>query len=178
MQEGAGKDARIIELPANLSDFRSIATSIKGEKPVAIVFNAAPSDAAKLLKSLRALSVDVPLYFDESISNSISDFREILGDVSFLKNAGFLKLSAHTDTSFVERFQKTFGNPPAAWTDYAYDLVALALFLKDKTADESRDWLKTHTYEGVSGRISFDTNGLRKAEFTIGKLTDFLKLEE
>jgi hypothetical protein len=72
----------------------------------------------------------------------------------------------------VERFTKRFNSSFQPWTDYAYDAVALALFLKDRTSDDARTWLKTNSYRGVSGDIRFDANGLRLPEFSIVPLAE------
>ena len=167
----AGERAQIIEIPAG-ADFRGLALSIKSRKPVALVFNGLPVESARLLKELKRLGVSVPLYFDDSIANSLTDFRTIMGDLSFLKDAKILNLTSHVDPGFAERYSRRFSTPPQIWTDFTYDATYLALLLKSKPSNDVREWLRTNSYTGVSGTIRFDANGLRVAEFAILPLSE------
>jgi branched-chain amino acid transport system substrate-binding protein len=172
VKSGAGSQGEIIEIPSGLTDYRGVVTALKAKHPAAVVFNGLPTECAQILKSMRDLGMKPRLYFDESISNSLSDFKAVLGDISFLLDAGFMKMAAHSDPGFIERYTKRFNSPPAQWSDYAYDVVALALKLKDMSSDDARRWLAAHTYRGVSGDIAFDQKGLRIPEFSIGRLGD------
>ncbi len=171
-KEGAGVQGEIVEIPAGLDDYRSLVTQLKAKNPAGVLFNGFPTECAKILKTMRDLKMTPSLYFDETISNSLSDFKAILGDIKYLLDASFLKMSENSDSGFIERYTKTFGSPPAQWTDYAYDSVALTLRLKDMNSDEARKWLSKNRYRGVSGDIEFDERGLRKPEFSIGRLGD------
>ena len=166
VQEGAGPRAQLLEIPSG-ADFAALALSIKARAPQALVFNGLPLETAKTIKELRRIGVAVPFYFDDSIGNSLTDFKTILGDLSALKNARTLHLTSHMDPDFVARYEKRFHTPAKIWTDYAYDAVALALKLKQTPVEEARAWLRSNSYQGVSGLIRFDAMGLRIAEFSV-----------
>ncbi|RIL12048.1 MAG: hypothetical protein DCC75_01145 [Proteobacteria bacterium] len=174
LREGAGARAEIIELPSGLTDYRSIALAILAKGPVAIAFVALPRESALTLKALRELHFTSKLYFDESVINSITDFKTILGDLSVLNSAELLKLASHVDPIFVDRYVRAFGGNSRLWADYAYDAVQLALKLKEKRPEEAREWLANNVYSGVSGEIQFDERGLRRPEYSFVPLKDYL----
>jgi branched-chain amino acid transport system substrate-binding protein len=167
VQAGVGARAELLEVPAGLTDLGAIALRAKAKNPVAIVFNGFPLDTARMLKELHRLGFTPALYFDESIANSLSDLRTVLTELSLLKGAHILTLATDTDKNFTERYQKRFGVSPKIWTDYAYDAVRLALELKDREVEDARAWLRTNTYQGVSGKIRFDATGLRVADYSV-----------
>jgi len=174
--KGAGKRCELIELPSSSEDNRALATRVASSKPAATLFVALPKDSAAFLKTLQGLNFKSKLYFDETIGNSLADYREILGNLEFLKDAGYMSVNTKIDPTFSARYKARFGVEPEPWTDYAYDSVRLTLFLKDRSPDDARKWLQGNSYQGVSGQIIFDQLGLRKPQFSFGKLSDFVKI--
>jgi branched-chain amino acid transport system substrate-binding protein len=164
---GVGARAQLIEIPPAESDLRSIALRVKAAVPTAIVFNSLPAQSAQMLVSLRSIGVNSKLYFDESLTNSLSDFAAVLGDLSFLNAAELLRMRSNRDSKFVERFESNYKIPAPQAADFTYDAVRLALLLHGMKPDEAKAWLQRETYDGVSGRIKFDGNGLRVSEYTI-----------
>jgi ABC-type branched-subunit amino acid transport system substrate-binding protein len=172
VQEGVGGSrSEIIEIPPGDTDLTSIALMIKSKGIQSVVFNAFPVEMAKVVKGLlRINSLPKNIFLDETIDNSIDDIKAVLGDdCKVLHGADRLKLSSALRSEFVAKYQKKFGLAPTSWSDYGYDAVALALFLRDKPLAEAREWLRTNSYEGMSGKIEFDAVGLRKPQFEIGK---------
>ena len=167
VKEGVGERASLIEVPAELMDFRGLALSIKRKNPTALIFNSFPLDSARLLKELFALQVKVPIYFDDSIANSLSDVKNILGDLSKLREAMILTYNTENSPLFTTRYQERFGESPRYWSDYSYDAVKLGLKLRDKDLSEAKAWLSNNVYEGVSGKITFDQVGLRLPDYSI-----------
>ena len=171
-KEGTGDRGAVLELPADTTDLRGVALAIKRDAPSALIMFSLPADTARLVKELRRINANIPLYFDESLVNSLSDVRTILGDLSALGGAKILTLQTNTDPDFLKRYGERFGTSGKIWIDYAYDAVQLALLLKDRPVDEARQWLATESYRGVSGDVRFDGKGLRVPGFSIISLSD------
>jgi ABC-type branched-subunit amino acid transport system substrate-binding protein len=166
VKEGTGGRAELIEIPAG-ADIRAIVGKVRGMNPVAVMFNALPVEAAQIIKNMREIHFAPSLYFDDSVVTGLSDYQTTLGGLESLSKELVVTLSTRSDPKFVENFTKRFNTPPQLWTDYTYDLVALALSLRHKPVEEARSWLRTNVYHGVSGDIEFDAVGLRKPVYSI-----------
>lgn len=169
VKEGLGETrAEWIELPADATDLTSFATVVRTKDLKGIVFTCFPNDIGRLLKALITMKVKLPpLFIDESIDNSLSDLKMLIGDVSMFIGSDQIRYSTRKDPEFAKRYAARFGSTPKSWTDFGYDVVALALSLKDKPVEEAREWLKNNTYHGISGDIKFDGVGLREPVFDI-----------
>lgn len=86
--------------------------------------------------------------------------------------------------SYVESYQKTYGNAPSALTSQAYDSVGILLTaIKDANTTDSekvKDQIYKTTYQGVTGEIKFDENGDVDKQFVKVTIKDgkFVKMDK
>ena len=139
-------------------------TRTEGLKPDIILALSQVKDAVIVLKDVKELNINIPLFFQS----------EALGDPSVIKNAGdaangatyitFAKSDDKAAKSFEHAYKKRFHKEPALFAPEAYDAVMLiAKGLKKigkVNAMKLHDELYTVSdYQGASGIITFDKNG-------------------
>ncbi|MEC5408622.1 branched-chain amino acid ABC transporter substrate-binding protein [Paraburkholderia sp. MPAMCS5] len=152
-------------------DFRGVLTAIKSKDAQAVFYGGVDSQAGPLRKQMTSLAVNIPL-----VGSSISTekFIQLAGNAAaqgtVSAESGQPVSALPNGRAFQERFKK-YG-PVVLYAPYTYD-ATWALIKAMKTADSTvpKDYLPAlHkiSFDGVTGKISFDENGdLRAANVTL-----------
>lgn len=160
-----GKVLLFDAIMAGESDYRSLLSKLKNYKPAAVFYGGMHTEAAKLLKQAKEIGLDSKFIFgdgcfDESLLKlSGTDGKNVY--VSFLAAPWQEVPSAK---SFVEKYQKLYGNVPP-FAPYGYDAVmVLAEGIRRAGSTDANKVITAlrapdFTIEGVTGKIKFDSNG-------------------
>lgn len=159
------------------NDFRSQLTKVKQSKAEAVVFVSYPNDVAVLLRQSKELNIRKPIYC----------LTEALDDPAVIKLAGNAAegieyiLAAKPDNEYVVRFsenyRKKYGADPPTYAAEGYDVIKLLrdiLSREDVTTSKNikNALYKIKDYQGVSGIISFDSNGDVLKPMSIKRIED------
>lgn len=173
-ESGYGGVTNIIRIPATDKDYRSVALKLKETNPDAVMIFAGSQVGSKLLLRLSDINYKPnKLYFDISLQLGLSDYKDILNDkINIMQDAKALYSVAQINSSITKTYKERFGDEEGSLTGYGYDCfnVITATYNKD-----SRKWqenISKYSGEGVTGKISFDSLGLRPPEFSIATFTN------
>ena len=163
------------------TDFRSILTKIKARKPEALfIATMAQESAYQLLRQIRELNIQVPLFGNENAGNAVSvkpDAKEVFEGLIF--GEARFDLNNPATASFVQRFEQRFhttGLPYGIWTADAYDGVRLLAKTINQCGDDVESVKKclyqVRDYPGISGTFSIDSNGDALREHGLKQVRD------
>ncbi len=163
------------------TDFRATLTKLKSSHPEALFIGVQAQDTALLiLKQLRELRIDIPIYGNETTGNAVTvhpKHKQLFEGIIFAE-VGF-DMDKDKTKDFVSRFNKKFNTktlPYGFWNADAYDgvmILAKAINECGPNKEKVRDCLaKLKDYPGVSGTISFDEFGDAKRSFVLKRVTN------
>jgi len=108
------------------TDFKTLAVRVKQASPDAVVVNSFGASVTKLIKDLRAIGIDSPIYASSGLV--ISD-----GALSLLRESDIPKLQYFTVSdpppAFVSLYQKKFGSEPHFFAFWAFQDAELFVYL-------------------------------------------------
>jgi branched-chain amino acid transport system substrate-binding protein len=147
------------------TDFSDQLRQFRDAKIDGLVLWCRPAEGALILKQMRALGLQVPVFGPSYlVSPQLIEFAGTAAEgfvaTSFLNPTG----TSQGWQDFEKNYRNRFGEYPDAYTSYAYDGVNLLITAVEKVGpDRERiaEALRQHrvdSYEGVSGRLSFDGN--------------------
>jgi branched-chain amino acid transport system substrate-binding protein len=150
------------------SDYRALATKIRGTSPDLVYFGGiVENNAAKLLKDLRAVMGDnfkfmgADAIYTQSFISDAGDAAEgayiTFGGIAPSKLTG-------KGAEWYANYKKKFNAEPEAYASYSYEAMKVALdsILRANAKDRAkiRDAMfATKDYDGILGKWSFDANG-------------------
>jgi branched-chain amino acid transport system substrate-binding protein len=153
----------VIVLDGSSLDFESIIERIGTESPRAIIIWTNPSTASNLVHVLQIAGVKALRYLSQDAS---SEMREASTSELAASDAWSIANddeSAIDRQSFSTRFRQSTGADPDRVASQTYDAMILtvnALQIAGPNRARVRDELaRTSSYDGVSGKISFDHEG-------------------
>jgi branched-chain amino acid transport system substrate-binding protein len=165
-----GYQGNIDEFVVNFGeqDIRTFALKIKALNPDAVALVITPDLMARFLKTFNELGMkNVSYYFDCDLQNGWESAIKIANPEMF-NGSKVVVVGNFNEPSFVASYTKRFGNSNILTGNVGYD--AVNLLYKNYSSDNSK-WmsniLKSNS-SGVSGKIEFDSVGVRKPEFKIG----------
>jgi len=81
--------------------------------------------------------------------------------------------------SFKDKFKQEFGYEPMIASDYAYDVITIIKEIKKLPKDKWNEAVQEVSFQGESGKISFDEMGTRASEYVLKTFKDgkFVKFE-
>lgn len=168
-------------------DFSQQIAVLKQYNPDAIIIWGLYSEAAELVKSIRAAGYSTPIYGADGLVSP--DFIKIAGKAA----EGTIVTYPFDDTRndpvtqrFIQTFQKKYGKKPDSFAAHAYDavyLMARAIEIGGLNKARIRDALaSTKDFHGVTGFISFNeyNDDPREVIFAIVENAEFkpIKLEK
>ena len=144
------------------TDLRSHALKIVGDNYDAVVFLTSPENGALTVKEILTIDPTPPFFgFDAQLQTGFADYERILGDANKLNGAKSLWLKSGSAQEFKRLFEEKYGDQPGFIADFGYDTFNV---LMDNYSHDENKWvsnIQKTDREGVSGPISFDTNGVR-----------------
>lgn len=146
------------------NDLRGYAAKIANEKYEAVVVIQSPENGALLTKEIKTVATTMPiLSYDAQLQTGFADYKRILGDTNKINGAKSMWFKSGKTDEFKKMYKEKYNNKePGFLADFAFDMINTTLnsYNKDNTK-----WIesieKTDNPEGVSGAISFDSNGVR-----------------
>ena len=164
-------------------DLRTMVLKADSKEPDAIMlFVISPSTAVNVLKQIRELGIDTPLFGSE---NAASDMALRIGGDELLEDMIFASPMYNTERmeSLKERYLAEFDNDVLDWLYVAtgYDAATVLFTAMDEVGDDPeaiRDFLdEMEGFEGVSGDITFDEFGdPSETDYGLFKIIDGTKV--
>ncbi len=149
-------------------DIRTFALKIKALNPDAVAFVITPDLMARFVKTFNELGMkNVSYYFDADLQHGFSSAIKII-DPQMLNGHKALITGNYNAPDFVEAYHKRFGNSEILTGNVGYD--AVTLLVNNYNTDNSK-WVSdiiNSNLNGVSGKIKFDSVGVREPQFKIG----------
>lgn len=151
--------------PKGTTDFAPIIKEIKASPPDAIYLPGYYDEIASALKEIQAQKLNVKLISSGGFASP--RVLETAGDaaegVVFPQPPYDPKSTDHLIESFVSAYKKKFYSEPDVYAAYAYDslkIAAKAISSCAKYPDDLRERIADISgYKGITGDISFDSNG-------------------
>lgn len=160
-------------------DFRTPLTSLRFDKPDAIVLGAFSPEQEILLRQLHEVGVgDVPV-----VNAGTFDF---ISDRTWIENRPYVS-SAAPSPEWSARFEKLYGAPPSFAEPYLYDILKILVDAYEHTSStdnlQAASWImKLKDYPTEVGPISADSEGIlwSKASYYTTKngIRTFIKFED
>lgn len=144
-------------------DIRGYATKIANENYDAVIFIQSPLSGALAAKEIITLDKTVPiLVFDAQLQSGFGEYKKVLGDINKINGAKSMWFKSGKREGFDSAFKEKYNEEPGFITDFGYDIL---LTLLEKYDGDNKKWQdniqNTNNPDGVSGSISFDSNGVR-----------------
>jgi len=146
------------------TDFNAILTSIKGKNPDLIFYGGMDVQAGPMLKQIKNLGITSKYLAGDGVQNA--ELLKLAGDAgegAYASSPGLPLDQMPGGKGFAEKYKAKYNLEIQIYAPYAYDAanVVLAAMKKADSADPAKylPVLKTITYQGVTGNITFDENG-------------------
>jgi branched-chain amino acid transport system substrate-binding protein len=171
-----------LEIDPLRPDAGSLLAYIKTKPPQAIVFWTQPEIAKQLLAAIQGNGIHAPIYFSLETAQEGSGLEPRHENTAGIKDpsgAGIYTVASALEAtplreSFARRYLAATGSLPGPVAAEAYDavrMIARAVREAGPNRARVRDHLsKTRGLEGVSGTISFDTQGNNLADVGLVRL--------
>lgn len=167
--------------PEDAIDVRSQLTRIQGLDGIeALVVVSYPRDTIMVLRQIRELGIEHPLFFQTEAVEDANVLREAAGTAEGVTYILAATPAGDPHEAFKEAYRRRHGSDPELYAAESYDIVQLiGQYLQglpeasEVTSAGLRDFLYNVTlYEGASGTISFDENGDVIKPMAIKKIED------
>ena len=161
-------EVEIQRISTTEKDMSSVALKIKESNPDSILVFMLAKDGAKLISKLKDFNaVPKQMYFDINLQFGLADYKAVLGNLNVLNGSKGLYSAAETTKDFQERYKSRFNQPESMLSGFGYDAYMTAVNTYDKDQSKWRSNMQNYKGEGVTGKISFDSIGMRPAQFKI-----------
>ena len=163
-------------------DYRAVLTTIAGGAPDLIYFGGYQAEGALLVSQKSEVGLADALFMGADSINTQGYIDSAAGDAegSYASFADFSDVDEELRNSFLKHYNERFGEPQGPFNAHAYDAAAIIIHAIDTASDLTPDGKlligrkaindairANQNYRGVSGVISFDSNG-DGARTTIG----------
>jgi len=151
------------------TDYRPELRQLTAPDPDAVVFFAYGADATLIMRQAFELGVDMAgTWFAAEMSNWTSDVADIPQVAEGIRGIEHAVSGAFYETQYLSAYRNAYGEEPlTAFGAFGYDaamLAALAINAAGSTdPDAIRDALLevSQTYQGITGNLAFDEDGMR-----------------
>ena len=163
------------------SDYRSAVAKILAANPDAVTNIFALNDGIRFIKEFNTLkgSRKISLICDANTEFAIGSYIKALGTSTF-EGCLSTNLPNITSDGFKKAYKAAYEADPAMGADWGYDAITIARSLLGKPKGEWAKDIQAISFDGVSGKVSFDETGTRPAvwEDHIFREGKFVKLGE
>jgi branched-chain amino acid transport system substrate-binding protein len=155
-------------IDSKASDYRALATKIRGQNPDMVYYGGiTQNNAGKLFKDLRSvLGPDVKLMgpdgiYEQAFIDDAGDAGE--GVYVTFGGVGASKLTGK-GADWYQAYKAKYGTEPEGYASYGYEVMKVALDAIGRAGTKDREAIRaavfaTSNYSGVLGTWSFDANG-------------------
>jgi branched-chain amino acid transport system substrate-binding protein len=157
------------------SNTKDIRTQLIKLKDTEVIFISPQTESAGdlILKQLTELNITSDLIVNDNIIKSLKLVEEHSKVLEGCIGGDFIIESNTENEAFLKKYEETYGeecpqdNICFAVYDSVY-LIAKAIEKSDNDIEKAKEYLQTTTYDGISGKISFDKNNDRaNTEYTL-----------
>ena len=153
------------QFPTDTQDFGPIVSKMQGKPIDLIMVGALPPTLGPLIKQIRAAGIEAPIAGDASL------FDPQVLSVSGGAAAGSYSYGTYLPNSddpkvkkFIADYKEAYGRVPSTFAALAYDLGNILFAAAEQAGGTDRQKLRdalasTSGYEGVTGAISYDSDG-------------------
>jgi len=155
-------------IDSKASDYRALATKIRGQNPDLVYYGGiTQNNAGKLFKDLRSvLGPDVKLMGPDGIyEQAFIDDAGDAGEGTYITfgGVGASKLTGK-GADWYQAYKAKYGNEPEGYASYGYESAKVAIDAITRAGSKDREAIRaavfaTSNYTGVLGTWSFDANG-------------------
>ncbi|KAE8753708.1 ABC transporter substrate-binding protein [Paraburkholderia madseniana] len=145
-------------------DFKGILTKIKGENPDIIMYGGSDAAGAQLVRQAAQLGLRAKVLSGDGLCTE--KMGEMAGDASknlVCSEAGLPLEMMPGGEAFKKRYVQKFNQPIQSYAPFAYDAVNVVVdaMKRANSTDPARilDAMQATQYNGVIGRIAFDSKG-------------------
>jgi branched-chain amino acid transport system substrate-binding protein len=149
------------------TDFNAILTKLKGAKPDLVFYGGMDAVAGPMLRQMKQLGINAKFMGGDGICSS--ELIKLAGDgmadgqVICAEAGGVTKEKQGAMTAWRTRFKEKTGQDVQIYAPYVYDatMVMVAAMQKADSADPKKylPELAKISYDGVTGKIAFDSKG-------------------
>jgi len=149
------------------TDFRTILTTVKGKKPDVVFYGGMDAQAGPMLRQMKQLGI--PSRFMGGDGICTAELIKLAGDsladgqVVCAEAGGVVEAKKKAMEDFRARYKAKFGIDVQLYAPYVYDAVmVMADSMKRANSAEPAKYLPLlakANYEGVTGKIAFDSKG-------------------
>jgi branched-chain amino acid transport system substrate-binding protein len=149
------------------TDFNAILTKLKGAKPDLVFYGGMDAVAGPMLRQMKQLGINAKFMGGDGICSS--ELIKLAGDgmadgqVICAEAGGVTKEKEAAMTAWRTRFKEKTGQDVQIYAPYVYDatMVMVAAMQKADSADPKKylPELAKINYDGVTGKIAFDSKG-------------------
>ncbi len=151
------------------TDFSAIMTSIKSTKPGAVFFGGLDGQAGPMLRLMKQLGMgDLPFMGGDGVcTTEISKLGgDAVGKNVICADGGEALADMPGGPAFAKRYKQRFDAEVVVYAPYAYDnVMLLARAMQAAGSSDPAKYLPSLqqiTYDGITGKITFDSKGDRK----------------
>ncbi|MGH8724400.1 MAG: branched-chain amino acid ABC transporter substrate-binding protein [Burkholderiales bacterium] len=170
------KAAKVSVLPREkgtdkTTDWKAILTKLRGRNPDAVFYGGMDATGGPLMKQGRELGIKAVFAFgDGACTDEMAKLAGAAAEGLLCSQAGLPPQAA--DKKFLDAYKKKFNVDPILYSPFTYDAANLliAAMQKANSTDPKKYLaeLAKSDFDGVTGKIAFDSKGDRKdAEMTI-----------
>jgi branched-chain amino acid transport system substrate-binding protein len=161
------------------SDLRTEVSKILASNPDAVTVILDKDTGIKFLQILKQQKGDkkIDVICDANLEFVVGDYIKGVG-ADMLEGCISSNLP-DIKQSFKDKFKQEFGYEPMIASDYSYDVVSIIKEIKKLPKDKWPEAVQKISFQGESGKISFDETGTRASEYVLKTFKDgkFVKLE-
>jgi len=149
------------------TDFNAILTKLKGAKPDVVFYGGMDAVAGKMLRQMKQLSIDAKFMGGDGICSS--ELIKLAGDgmgdgqVICAEAGGVSPDKAAALDAWKASFKKRTGSDVQIYAPYVYDAtMAMATAMQNANSADPKKYLPALakvSYDGVTGKIAFDSKG-------------------
>jgi branched-chain amino acid transport system substrate-binding protein len=170
------KAAKITVLPREkgtdkTTDWKAVLTKLRGRNPDAVFYGGMDATGGPLLKQGRELGIKAVFAFgDGACTDEMAKLAGPAADGLLCSQAGLPPQAA--DKKFLDAYKKKFNADPILYSPFTYDAANMLIQAMQKAnSTDPKKYLPELAkldFNGVTGKIAFDSKGDRKdAEMTI-----------
>ena len=161
--EGYGKSIKEFAVGQADTDYRTLVSKVAVEKPDIIILLAFPQQGAQIISEYKKQNGSVlpQLAFDANAQSGFSDYIRILGSGDVLNGSIIATIQQDLSKEFIDAYKIRFGTEPGFFADLGYDGFNILVSTRDANKEKWVNNLKATNYSGVTGKIAFDTEGVR-----------------
>lgn len=156
-------------------DFSPVLTKIKPMKPQLIYFGGMAAEGVLIVRQMKRVGLRKTHFMSDDGCYTEKDFIQAGGNAAL---GSYVTYAKEPDPAWVKKFEAKYG-PRQTFSPQAYDAASILMMAVEKAAQKKsdgslvigkkalRDAVSATTYDGITGKISFDKYGDRTGSVVV-----------